>query len=254
MRSRNLTEVLLTGMVGKERAAAIAGDLLELAYRRGRIWYYVACAKTVFAFTWRLPTALLVACMGFILVQLLGWALYPLVRPVWLKHPYVTETLERAACDLVFLVAFAVIRYGARDRFFRLSVAASVIAGLAFVGLRMSVPVTVLAALGLLGLVGLLVSTQWRGATVALGLAVAIGILMDLNFGNLAHLYCWVYEHKPLNATSHYRYFELGYAFPHTVFLIVTWTIFVLDALTLSLACSRLHRFLLSPPDDVELA
>jgi hypothetical protein len=254
MRSRNLTEFLLTGMIGKERAAAISGDLLELACRRGRFWYYAACVKTVVAFTWRLPTAFLAACMGFILVQLLGLALSPIVLPVWLRHPYVAETLEQAACDLGFLVAFAVIRYGAQDRLFKLSVAASVLAGLAFVGLRMSVPVPVLATLGLLSLVGLLVSSRWRGAAVALALAITIGIVMDLNFGNLAHLYCWVYAHKPLNATSHYRYFELGYAFPHTVFWVVTWTISVLDALTLSLACSRLHRFVLPSPGDVELA
>jgi hypothetical protein len=254
MPDRNLTEVLLTRSIGAQRAAAIAGDLLELASTRGKLWYFVASAKTVLSITWKLPVAFLMACMGFILVQRLTWALYPFVLPVLLQHPFLAEILGRIAWDLTGLAAFAGIRYGIHDRLFKLSCAAFAIATLTYVCLHQSLPVPVLAVLGSLAAVGLLVSTKWRGAFLLLTLAVVVGLVMDFNFGNLAHLYCWLYDHKPLNASSHYRYFDVGYAFPHTIFWIVTWTISVLDVLTLCFVTSHFRRFIVPPANRAELA
>ena len=43
------------------RAAAIYGDLTEMAATRGRLWFWAAYARTLFALTWRIVLALFVA-------------------------------------------------------------------------------------------------------------------------------------------------------------------------------------------------
>ena len=255
MPSRNLTEIVLTRVVGRDRAEAIVGDLLELASSRGRLWYYVASLGTVLSFTWRLPAAFLIACFSFLTVQYLSSLM--LTVPLWHalgKHLYITETLGRAVRDLSFVVPFAVVKYGVKDRLSKVSIASFVVTGLVYFCFNKPLLVLALVALGLLAIVGSLASSNWRRTFLILAFTSTVGVLVDFNLGNFAHLGCWIYAHKPLNETSHYHYFELGYAFPRTVFWIVTWTMSILDTLVLCFVCSSLHRYFLPPSNDIELA
>lgn len=255
MSKRNLAESLLARAIGPTRAAAIFGDLLELASSHGRLWYYTAYIRTLVSLAWRGPAAFLIACMTFILLRSLYMMLYfPLHSVSWLHHPYITETFVMAVFQLWFVVPFAAVKYGVQDRLVRLAFATSVIASCVYYCLNTPVLLFVLTGFALLAIAGLLVPAQWRGAFIVLCITVAIGTLAVVNLGNLAHLGCWVYAHKPLNETSHFHYFETGYAFPHTIFWIVTWTMFLLNMLTLSFVCSRLHRLLWPSSGDAKLA
>src|ERR1035438_3158138 len=57
-------ESLLALFAGSDRAAAILGDLTEMAATRGRLWFVAAYARTLFSFTWRIVLALFVADIG----------------------------------------------------------------------------------------------------------------------------------------------------------------------------------------------
>ena len=57
-------EALLALIAGPARAAAILGDLTEMAATRGRLWFYAAYARTLFSLTWRIVLALFVADIG----------------------------------------------------------------------------------------------------------------------------------------------------------------------------------------------
>jgi hypothetical protein len=112
----------------------------------------------------------------------------------------------------------------------------------------------VLAASGLAGSAFALTSPKWRGAFLAVALATFGTMLIDLNLQNLAHLATWIVEHKPLNETSHYHYFELGYAFPRTLFWIVSWAIWTMEMISMVFLCSSLHRVFLQKNAATELA
>src|ERR1035438_4907636 len=57
-------EVFLALIAGPARAAAIMGDLTEMAATRGRLWFVAAYARTLVSFTWRIVLALFVADIG----------------------------------------------------------------------------------------------------------------------------------------------------------------------------------------------
>src|ERR1039457_7485295 len=60
----NLPESLLALFAGPTHAAAIFGDLTEMAATRGRLWFVAAYARTLVSFTWRIVLALFVADIG----------------------------------------------------------------------------------------------------------------------------------------------------------------------------------------------
>ena len=257
MPNRNLAESLLARAIGPTRARAVFGDLLELAATRGRLWYIATYLRTLIAFTWRTPAAFLIAFITFYVLYRsnVTWYFFGRGAPLMLRHPYIAATLFNVILQLWFLVPFAAVRYGVRDRFVQLAFAASLIASCACGCIAVAGLSVVLTVLTLLAIAALLVSARWRGALMALSATIAVGVVTVLNLGYLAHIYCWIYEHKPLNATSHYTFFDRGYAFPHTIFWIVTWSIALLNMLVLSLVSSRLHRYLLAPSSrEAEIA
>lgn len=256
MPNRNLAESLLARAIGPTRAHAVLGDLLELAATRGRLWYFITYIRTLVSFTWRGPAAFLIAFIIFSVLARLNWLAHFHWRSgLMIRHPYVSTTLVYTTFQLWFLAPFAAVRYGVHDRFVQLTLVTSLIASCAYCCMALPALPLVLAAFTLLAITALLVSAQWRRSLIALSATIAVGIVTVMNLEYLAHLYCWVYEHKPLNATSHYRYFDTGYAFPHTIFWIVTWSLALLSMLVLSLVSSRLHRYLLAPSSrEAEIA
>src|ERR1035437_8801804 len=76
--SKPLTEALLARVTDSTRAAAILGDLEELAATRGRLWFWTAYARTIISLAWRPPAAFLLGYFAFELMMCLV--------PMWIRH------------------------------------------------------------------------------------------------------------------------------------------------------------------------
>src|ERR1017187_5177415 len=139
----NLPESFLALVAGPDRAAAIIGDLTEMAASRGRLWFFAAYPRTLGSFTWRIVLALFVAAIGR---QTISYLFYPYIRPTpaawrnatgsWLD--LLNSSGPLLACimsTLWFVLPFAVIRYGRRDRFVQLTFAVAVGTTLAFLSI-----------------------------------------------------------------------------------------------------------------------
>jgi hypothetical protein len=61
MPKRSATERLLARVTDQPRAAAIYGDLLELAQTRGPLWFWTAYTRTLVSLGWRTPAAIVAA-------------------------------------------------------------------------------------------------------------------------------------------------------------------------------------------------
>ena len=124
MPNTSAAESLLALFAGPRRAAAIFGDLTEMAQTRGRLWFVAAYARTLFTFTWRIVLALFVADFGRQVIFDL-FHLYLRHTPAawrnatgsWLD--LLNSSGPLLACimsTLWFALFFALVRYGRRDR------------------------------------------------------------------------------------------------------------------------------------------
>lgn len=246
-------EWLLARFTTPDRAAAILGDLTEIATTRGNLWFWAAYLRTLLSLTWRGPAAFVVGLASLTaLYRLRNFGTFHHRPFAWdrLAHPYIQQAVFYLAVQLWFLVPFAVARYGSRDRLARVGLPIV----LAMTGVIFNVPLLspILAVAGIAAIAGSLAYDRWRRPAIMLVATSVIGAFTLLNLGFLAHMACWIDEHKPLNASSHYRFFEVGFAFPHTLFWVVVWTMVLLNTLVTSLVCSRLHRrFVEAPPSGV---
>src|ERR1019366_5508664 len=118
-----IAEWLLARITDPTRAAAIMGDLTEMAATRGRAWFWTAYARTLVSFTWRIVLALFVADIGRQMIFDL-FHLYIRHTPAawrnatgsWLD--LLNSSGPLLACilsTLWFVLPFAVLRYGRRD-------------------------------------------------------------------------------------------------------------------------------------------
>jgi hypothetical protein len=134
MRSSAIAERFLAFIVGRTRASAIYGDLVELAVAHGRLWLCIAYVRTVVALTWRTPAALIAV--------LLSLRYFRRTTVKWfmlLSHPNVRDNVQFVHSGFghyIFLVyrwlgwfgwlwnfrtlwlllPYIVVRYGARSR------------------------------------------------------------------------------------------------------------------------------------------
>jgi len=123
--NRSLPELVLALFAGRERTAAIYGDLLELAATRPRTSFWTGYFRTLMSLSWRPLTAFLTGASFFAILS------YNLVFPILfffaMGHPHFGEAFGDATLQLWFLVPFAVIRFGIRDRAVQLAFAVSLI-------------------------------------------------------------------------------------------------------------------------------
>jgi hypothetical protein len=241
-------EWLLARFTGPDRAAAILGDLTEMASTRGQLWFWTAYARTLIALTWRTPVAFVVGCASLTALYRL-WVFYFRHIPfAWREtaHPYIHQAVFYLTVQLWFLIPFAVVRYGSRDRLVRVGLPVLLI----MTGVVLSVPLLspFIAAAGIAAIAASLAYTGSRRSAITLTATSLVGAFTLLNLLFLAHMACWIDEHKPLNASSHYHFFETGFAFPHTLFWVVIWAIVLLNMLVTAFACSHLYRWLLQRP------
>ena len=64
MHKPTVLESVLALFAGRARAAAIYGDLSEMAVARGRLWFAASYLRTLILFAWRTPVALLAAILS----------------------------------------------------------------------------------------------------------------------------------------------------------------------------------------------
>lgn len=128
MRKIPPAEWFLSQGIGPERAAAIMGDLEELAATRGRLWSWTAYVRVLISLGWRAPVAFLVAIFSMRIMfraaipwiaRALPWRLNSpgLIgeHNLRLSHDLWNFATISAQC-LIFVLPFALVRFGARSR------------------------------------------------------------------------------------------------------------------------------------------
>jgi len=237
-----LAESLLALLAGPARAAAIYGDLTEMAAMRGPLWFFAAYARTLISLGWRLVVALFVADIGRQFV----FDLFHL----YMRHtPAVWRNATGSFVDLLnlsgpllacimstlwFALPFAAVRYGYRDPFVRLTAVVAAGTTIAFLAIPW---ISLLAATAMLALAcAAFLSSRWRKPFEVLAWTGAAGLLSLAAFTVLSRRF--LSQHP---AISH----GLG-SHPHAVDAMVFS--FQGSLLLVAIVCSRVHRWMLERP------
>jgi hypothetical protein len=244
----DLAESLLALFAGRPRAAAIYGDLTEMAATRGRLWFLAAYLRTLLTFTWRIVLALFVADVGRQLA-FDTFHLYLRVTPsAWRANDGSFVNLLNASGPLLacimstlwFALFFALVRYGRRDPFVRLTALVTAGTFLAFLAIPW---ISLLAFAATLALVcAAFLSSRWRKPFEVLAWTGAAGLLALAAFTVLSRQFLG--QHP---AIAH----GLG---AHPLALDALVFSFQGSLLLVAIVCSRLHRLLLEPPAPDKVA
>jgi hypothetical protein len=241
-------ESILAQVAGSTPAAAIMGDLDELGSNRGHLWYWTAYARTLISLGWRTLLAFVAGFAGF-------WLMMSRIS-VWLRRPVgidvvhgphgailatlavpSTAFLMLFSMGLWFVLPYAIVRFGHRDRttqlcfayvllttpFFFLSGSASMSGSIS--------PVFALLTIALI--LAALFSSLWRKPMIVLA-ATSVVALAALEVST--DLVTFVYR----------PYFQ----YPHE-FNLTSWTVVRLTAAVAlanaAILCTWLHDRLLRP-------
>ncbi|MGA2438247.1 MAG: hypothetical protein ABSF57_07010 [Acidobacteriaceae bacterium] len=177
-----IAEWLLARITDPTRAAAIMGDLTEMAGTRGLLWFWTAYARTLISLGWRTPVALLVTYAylhSIWVLRTIQSSMHWLFRWVPYAHPayqppvwwFYLRPLWSLLTGLYFLAPFLLVRFGLRDRLTRL---ASALLLLVLTGysnrLLLDIPVEALTAVAVFVALCL---RAWRRPMVVLALCLA---------------------------------------------------------------------------------
>ncbi len=238
MRSASIAEWVLARFMSKSRAASIVGDLLELEPQKGRLWFWLALCRVVFALNWRRPPAFITAFYsGMWAVGRFQMAIYGIHaqhRPPESWIPMFSLASE-AGIFTIFVLAYRLIRYGPRDRVTQLA-------------LLWAVPVTeliyfwwrpvILVSCILLSIFAAAASTGSRESRRA---ALALFVALVVGFGGvlLALYLATQYQHfvypGPMGDREMREHPSIAWVFL-CLLLLAAWT--------MTTACSRMHDWL----------
>ena len=237
MHKTSPTEWLFARLTTPDRAAAILGDLTEMAATRGRLWFAAAYARTLVALTWRIVLALFVADIGRQTIFDL-FHLYLRHTPAawrdatgsWLD--LLNQSGPLLACimsTLWFALPFAAVRYGLRDRFVQLTFAVAMGTTVAFLAIPWASLVCAAATLVLA--IAAFTSRTWRKPFEVLLWSGAAGLAMIAasNAVRLRVPLLFAHGHRVLVGNTYALLFQTG-------------------LLTLAFVCSRMHTLLLRQP------
>jgi len=165
MQKPSAAEWLLGCFAGRTRAAAILGDLTELAATRGRLWFWTAYARTLFSLTWRILLALVAATIGRqILVNSLHIHIWHTLATWDTSGQFLLNSMGPLLFCIMetlwFVLPFAAVRYGVRDRFVQLTFAVAVGTTIAFFFIPFASLTCAIAALALAAVAA--ISPNWR--------------------------------------------------------------------------------------------
>jgi len=189
------SEWLLARVAGTGRAAAILGDLLEIAATRGSLWFWMAYARTIISLGWRTPVGYLCSLaslriiLGIIVHMRRGYGTSHLMEAgifgedsPHIRALFMNLSLLMGQC-MIFVVPFTLVRFGLRDRLTRLACALLLVA-IPVYSLR-PLLMDLSGVLTALAVVTALVSPLWRRPLAVLA---ATGITSMASFGILASL------------------------------------------------------------------
>jgi hypothetical protein len=131
---RNLAESLLAVLTSRDRAAAIYGDLTELAATRGRLWFWTAYSRTILSIGWRTaPAAFLLGFAGMALIfdPVIRWWVYRTGLTGMDQGFFGSNHLRLISWNfarlmaqfLTFALPFVLVRFGLRNRLTQLTCA-----------------------------------------------------------------------------------------------------------------------------------
>jgi hypothetical protein len=177
----NLAEFILAIFVGRERAVALYGDLLELAHSHGRLWFFGAYARTLAVLSWRIAAAVVA---GMVLRQFLVNTLFHFAmrHPASSPNPPILLTFLSDPSPLWYFLPFAAVLYGVHDRFVRLTAIAALGTTAAFLFMA---PLLLLCAVTTLLLTASVLIGWWKQAAVLVG-AVAFYFVSGMAAGDLS--------------------------------------------------------------------
>jgi hypothetical protein len=232
-------ESLLALFAGRSRAAAIYGDLVEMAAVRGRRWFAATYLRTLISFAWRIVVALFIADIG-------RQFLFDLFH-LYMRHtPAVWRNATGSFVDLLnlsgpllacimstlwFALPFAAVRYGRRDPFVRLTAVVAAGTTIAFLAIPW---ISLIAAAATLGLAGAaFLSSRWRKPVEVLAWTGSAGLLSLAAFTVLSRRFLSQHPAITHSVVSH----------PHAVNVLTLS--FQGSLLLVAIVCSRMHGRLL---------
>jgi hypothetical protein len=235
MHKRTLTELILARCAGRDRGAAIYGDLVEMSAARGSAWFWMAYARTLIALTWR-------TAAGFVA----GYLSYDVLLSCFRLWDQLTNEQHAAASFGLMVIVmkpalttliltglifafYAGVRYGLRDR---MALLACAIFLLHLIGFALdSFLVASLAPAA--ALVCALCVRAWRKPALVYAVTVFIAAAMFIgSMAPLALASAFIEEHLP--------HAHLVYRAP------MPWNaMIVIDLIVAMAVCSAMRRWLL---------
>jgi hypothetical protein len=190
-----LADWLLARIAGRDRAAAILGDLLEISAARGRLWFWIAYTRTLISLGWRTPVgyicslASLRIVLGILFHMRMHYGTSSLMEAgifgVYSQHAralFMNLSLLMGQC-MIFAVPFTLVRFGPRDRLSRLACVLLLVALPVYSQRPLLMDLS--GVLTALAVFAALVSSLWRKP---LAILAATGITSMASFGILASL------------------------------------------------------------------
>lgn len=240
MRKPPFAEWFLSQDIGPERAAAIYGDLEELAATRGRLWFWTAYLRTIISLGWRTGGSAFI--LGLVCLRLMFGTVVPWVMShrtaslsdagiFGLNDPRVrmlSWNLSLVTAQfLVFAFPFVWIRFGMQDRLTRICCALFVVA-MPVYSFRPWV-MDISGVLTLLILTAALVAPPWRKP-----LAVLAGTFLPAVAVKVTYFFLQVFLPRKV--------------FMRRIYHIPAHWVFFVDAVSFAVAafvCLKLYRLLL---------
>ncbi len=232
-----LAESILARITDPTRAAAILGDLTEMAATSSRLWFWSAYASTLISLTWRIVLALAVATAGLQLILDSFHAYTTHMPAAWrtTDAPFLLDhtgpLLFIIMWTLWFVLPFAAVRYGLRDRFVLLTFAVAVGSLVAILFIPVASLTCAIATLTLAA--AAFTSGNWRKPLEVL---LGTGAAGFLAFTALNAVDAAIFLHRPDWGNSHF--------FRHYGAMLIVR----LALLSVAFVCTRLYRWLLGQP------
>lgn len=257
MRSRPIPESLLGLFAGRERAAAIYGDLIEMRATHGSVWFWRTYIGALAGYMRRPVAAFALGYVCYVIAgiaprkpwagpgagSVLYLAMQHWIQPIWRLFPLSLERelfplsevlLAALTIPLWFALPYAAARYGPRDRFVQLT------GGLAFSAILVSAdppaltPLFAVAAASVL--IPALILPAWRGPLLVLLATLASGI---------AALSC---AFSAVTLAEFYLQEQIHPGRFHHAFQLPSKTIALVALFVPAIVCSLIHRRLLEAP------
>lgn len=237
MRSASLAESLVRLVEGRDRAAVLVGDLIEIAQTRGRLWFALAVLRLLVSRLWRPVVGVIVVLFASLrLLAASEMALYGIHaqhRPPFMWTPFF-NVVSGGATVLGGSALYSVIRYGIGDLYTRLAFAFACLCALVtFAWWLPGVPY-VCAVLFLMLLVLSLLRRPRIWALFTAACTVITGFATFLT--GMFALTWYQYAILHIRAMGSREYEQ------HPIFGWLVFAVYIADALVIALTCSLMHR------------